>query len=280
LYLPFLQELFLAVRLDSSVFKEVFPRMRPFLVLYLVALFSSNVSSFISTSKPSRVTRIFAEPEETLPTPTKDAVKKVAVAGATGQTGRLVVQELLNRDVQVLAMVRSLDKAKETFPDESSDLEILKCDLTSETDIQQALEGCDAVIWCATGFSDSDAGAEPATGIIERLKGLFGISSSPIASRKKIASSPKISIDSVGIPAIANYMLKVNGSQEDFPKVVMLSSAGVTRPQWDGAKKEKFIGCADIPIVRLNPFGILDIKAESEEKLRQTGKFAHRAGNE
>jgi hypothetical protein len=30
-------------------------------------------------------------------------------------------------------------------------------------------------------------------------------------------------------------------------------------------------GAADIPIVRLNPFGALDIKADSEEKLRQTG---------
>jgi hypothetical protein len=265
--------------------------MRPFLVLYLVASFSSNVSSFISASKPSRVTRIFAEPEEALPTPTKDAVKRVAVPGATGQTGRLVVQELLNRDVQVLAMVRSLNKAKETFPDKNSNLEILKCDLTSETDIQQALDGCDAVIWCATGFSNSEPDAEPDAepDIIQRLKGLFGMSSSPIASSNiassKIASGPKISIDAVGIPAIANYMLKVNGSQvngsqEDFPKVVMLSSAGVTRPQWEDAKKEKFTGCADIPIVRLNPFGILDIKAESEEKLRQTGKFALCAGNE
>jgi hypothetical protein len=236
--------------------------MRTFLVLYFVALSSWNVSSFISASKPSRVTRIFAEPDEILPTPTKDAVKKVAVTGATGQTGRLVVQELLNRDVQVLAMVRSLDKAKEIFPDESSNLEILKCDLTSKTDIQQALEGCDSVIWCATGFSD----AEP--DIIERLKGLFGI------------ASPKLSIDAVGIPVIANCMLNVvNGSQEAYPKVVMLSSAGATRPQWDDAKKEKFSGCADIPIVRLNPFGILDIKAESEEKLRQIGKFVPRAGN-
>ena len=30
-------------------------------------------------------------------------------------------------------------------------------------------------------------------------------------------------------------------------------------------------GCADIPIVRLNPFGILDVKRESEETLRQSG---------
>ena len=51
----------------------------------------------------------------------------------------------------------------------------------------------------------------------------------------------------------------------------MLSSAGVTRPSWDDEKKALFVGAADIPIVRLNPFNILNIKAESEEKLRRSG---------
>jgi hypothetical protein len=50
-----------------------------------------------------------------------------------------------------------------------------------------------------------------------------------------------------------------------------LSSAGVTRPSWSDSKKIKLAGCADIPIVRLNPFGILDVKAESEQKLRESG---------
>ena len=46
---------------------------------------------------------------------TKDIVSRVAVAGATGRTGRLVVQELLDRGVQVVSMVRDLDKAKEVL---------------------------------------------------------------------------------------------------------------------------------------------------------------------
>lgn len=48
-------------------------------------------------------------------------------------------------------------------------------------------------------------------------------------------------------------------------------SAGVTRPSWDDEKKERLNGCADIPIVRLNPFGILGLKAESEKQLRESG---------
>lgn len=45
----------------------------------------------------------------------------------------------------------------------------------------------------------------------------------------------------------------------------------VTRPQWNDDKKAKLVGAADIPIVRLNPFGVLDIKFESEQTLRKTG---------
>lgn len=187
---------------------------------------------------------------------TSDAVKTVAVAGATGRTGSLVVQELLGRDVGVVAMVRDLEKAKEKFPDPNPKLTVLKCDLGSEEEICSAVEGCDAAIWCATGFSDS-----PETSYIDKIKRLF-----------KVAVTPKESIDAVGVPALAKAFSSKEGvAGQALPKVVMLSSAGVTRPSWDEEKKSRFSGSAEIPIVRLNPFGILDIKADSEEKLRQSG---------
>lgn len=189
---------------------------------------------------------------------TGDLVNKIAVTGATGRTGVLVVQELLDRGVDVVAMVRDLSKANEKFPNPSSRLAILQCDLSSEQEICSAVEDCDGVIWCATGFSDS-----PEASVLNKVKKLFGI-----------ALAPQRSIDAVGIPALAKAFsskerIEVNGKA--VPKVIMLSSAGVTRPSWDEKKKERFAGCADIPIVRLNPFGILDIKAESEERLRQSG---------
>ena len=45
----------------------------------------------------------------------------------------------------------------------------------------------------------------------------------------------------------------------------MLSSAGVTRPSWSDDKKTKRAGAADIPIVRLNPGGILGLKCDAEQ---------------
>ena len=62
--------------------------------------------------------------------------QKVAVTGATGRTGRLVVQELLERDVNVVALVRDLDKAKETLPLDDDNLSVIKCDLSNEDDIR------------------------------------------------------------------------------------------------------------------------------------------------
>ena len=186
-----------------------------------------------------------------------DVVQTVAVAGATGRTGSLVVQELLNREVSVIALVRNLEKAEETLPTSSASLKVVKCDLSDDDDIKQAVADTDAAIWCATGFSDGPSS------IIDRIKNLFGV-----------ALTPKKSIDAVGIVALAEAFASssaVNGSGSNLPKVVMCSSAGVTRPSWDDEKKEMFPGAADIPIVRLNPFNILNIKAESEEKLRQSG---------
>lgn len=55
------------------------------------------------------------------------------------------------------------------------------------------------------------------------------------------------------------------------PSVIMCSSAGVTRPTWAEDKKQRYAGAADIPIVRLNPLGILDVKRQGEEALREGG---------
>jgi NAD(P)H-binding len=219
---------------------------------------------------------------------TKDVVQNVVVTGATGRTGRYVIDELLNRNVSnVIALVRNITKANDVFPNPPSNLHIIQCQLNNETQIKQYIQeyNIDAAIWCATGFSD--AAVIPSTETItlssfwDHLKHmLFGTSkkTSPI-----IASSldTKQSIDLIGLPAIAKSLVetKVSLSPTDdihhhqydrmeLPKIVMCSSAGVTRTIWDETKKIKYIGAADIPIVRLNPFNILDRKRESEELLR------------
>jgi uncharacterized protein YbjT (DUF2867 family) len=192
---------------------------------------------------------------------TKNVVTTVAVAGATGKTGRLVVEELLSRGVQdVVAIVRDTAKAKEMFPYAPDNLKIVVCDLTNEDQIESVLKGVDAAIWCATGFSDTPV-ADPNP--LEKFKRMLGLG----------AATNKKSIDSIALPAFAKCLAEANENKDlpPLPKVIMCSSAGVTRLTWNAEKKKQFVGAADIPIVRLNPFGILDIKRESEEKLRQSG---------
>eukprot|EP00534_Pseudo-nitzschia_fraudulenta_P009509 CAMPEP_0201170468 /NCGR_PEP_ID=MMETSP0851-20130426/84112_1 /ASSEMBLY_ACC=CAM_ASM_000631 /TAXON_ID=183588 /ORGANISM="Pseudo-nitzschia fraudulenta, Strain WWA7" /LENGTH=389 /DNA_ID=CAMNT_0047452511 /DNA_START=44 /DNA_END=1213 /DNA_ORIENTATION=+ len=190
---------------------------------------------------------------EDVPVPTSEVVRKVAVAGATGKTGKLVVDELLSRNVKVVGLIRNETKAEELFGDYSTDaLELHQCKLTDPEDVAEKLVGCDATVWCATGFTEEAMGTTPPTGTM----------------------SPELSVDVMGVPAVAGAMLQEqqqNDAGETYARVVMCSSAGTTRPSWDEEKKEKLKGCADIPIVRLNPFGILGLKAQSEAKLRETG---------
>jgi hypothetical protein len=105
------------------------------------------------------------QPTAAFPFPYNQVVKKVAVAGATGRTGKLVVKELLNRNVQVVALVRSLDTATEQLINMTSNtnLAIQQCDLTDDGALNKVLDGCDAAVWCATGFSDA-----PSTSILCR----------------------------------------------------------------------------------------------------------------
>ncbi|MFW6358119.1 MAG: SDR family oxidoreductase [Chroococcales cyanobacterium] len=76
---------------------------------------------------------------------------KVLVAGATGQTGRRVVEELVKREIPVRALVRSLDKGKDVLPPEA---ELMVGDVLKPESLREATAGCTRLI-CATGASPS-----------------------------------------------------------------------------------------------------------------------------
>ena len=72
-----------------------------------------------------------------------DTPTTVAVAGATGRTGSLVVQELLRRGFAVRALVRNPAKA---FWIQDKGGEVLCVDISSRSSLEQAVEGADAII--------------------------------------------------------------------------------------------------------------------------------------
>lgn len=76
---------------------------------------------------------------------------KAFVAGATGQTGRRIVQELVKRGIPVRALVRNLEKGQEILPPE---VELVVGDVLNPEGLSEAV-GDSTVLLCATGAAPS-----------------------------------------------------------------------------------------------------------------------------
>jgi uncharacterized protein YbjT (DUF2867 family) len=76
---------------------------------------------------------------------------KAFVAGATGETGRRIVQELVQRNIPVRALVRDLEKGRQILPVEA---ELVVGDVLQPESLKQAIADS-TVLLCATGASPS-----------------------------------------------------------------------------------------------------------------------------
>jgi uncharacterized protein YbjT (DUF2867 family) len=82
---------------------------------------------------------------------------KAFVAGATGQTGRHIVAELVKRNIPVRALVRNLELAKQVLP---SEVELVLGNVLNADALTEAIADCDVLI-CATGAKPSLNALEP-----------------------------------------------------------------------------------------------------------------------
>jgi uncharacterized protein YbjT (DUF2867 family) len=76
---------------------------------------------------------------------------KAFVAGATGETGRRIVQELVARNIPVRALVRDTEKARGILP---AEVELVVGDVLNPQTLTAAL-GDSTVLLCATGAKPS-----------------------------------------------------------------------------------------------------------------------------
>ncbi|MBO3457271.1 NAD(P)H-binding protein [Aetokthonos hydrillicola Thurmond2011] len=76
---------------------------------------------------------------------------KAFVAGATGETGRRIVQELVARNIPVRALVRDIEKAKSILP---AGAELVEGDVLKPETLSAGV-GDSTVILCATGAKPS-----------------------------------------------------------------------------------------------------------------------------
>ncbi|MDJ0733268.1 MAG: NAD(P)H-binding protein [Nostocaceae cyanobacterium] len=76
---------------------------------------------------------------------------KAFVAGATGETGRRIVQELIAKDIPVRALVRDLQAAKGILPPE---VDLVEGDVLKPQNLAANIGDC-TVLLCATGAKPS-----------------------------------------------------------------------------------------------------------------------------
>jgi nucleoside-diphosphate-sugar epimerase len=75
-------------------------------------------------------------------------MQKILVTGAAGFVGAWVVESFHLSGIPVRAGIRSFNSAVRLA---RRDIEIVPCDVLSETQLRSAMEGCDAVVHCAVG---------------------------------------------------------------------------------------------------------------------------------
>ncbi|NDJ17128.1 NAD(P)H-binding protein [Myxacorys almedinensis] len=76
---------------------------------------------------------------------------KAFVAGATGETGRRIVQQLVEREIPVRALVRDLDSARAILPPQ---VELVVGDVSKVESLKSAIADS-TLVFCATGARPS-----------------------------------------------------------------------------------------------------------------------------
>ncbi|WGV24449.1 SDR family oxidoreductase [Halotia branconii] len=99
---------------------------------------------------------------------------KAFVAGATGETGRRIVKELIARNIPVRALVRDVEQARAILPPEA---ELVVGDVLKPESLNAAL-GDSTVLLCATGAKPSFDPTGPYKVDFEGTKNLVDIAKS------------------------------------------------------------------------------------------------------
>ena len=94
-----------------------------------------------------------------------------------------------------------MDKAKLLLPAKSERLEIVKCDLGTKSELAKACKDSDALIWCATGFSENSSP-------FDKFLALF-----------KLKVMPKESIDVAALAQIGQIFSKKVTEELNSPQV-------------------------------------------------------------
>jgi len=114
---------------------------------------------------------------------------KAFIPGATGQTGRRILQDLVRRDISVKVLVRNLEKAREIMPQL---LTLLLGDVLNPSSLYTAI-GDSAVLLCAAGSKPSIDFNSPHKVDYVRTKNLVDVTKQKGIERFLLVSSSCVS---------------------------------------------------------------------------------------
>ena len=178
----------------------------------------------------------------------------VVVAGATGRTGRFVVEEALKRGYMVRAMVRS---ASQSSGLQREGVELAEGDLTSPASLEKVMEGAQYLI-------------------------------SAIGSKKPFSSTENNKVDNMG-----NQNLAKAGLAKGVRHMVVISSIGVGNSRYAISfffrllmtpvlrmkdKSEEFIRSCGISYTIIRPGGLKDIDLPGKRVFGEGGKISGSVG--
>ncbi|XP_009759028.1 uncharacterized protein At2g34460, chloroplastic [Nicotiana tabacum] len=116
-----------------------------------VTLFDNKVHSFHLRAANIEGSEIEGKEEVSI-----SEKKRIFVAGATGSTGKRIVEQLLAKGFAVKAGVLDIDKAKSILSGPNPDLQIVKADVTEgSARLADAIGNDSDAVICATGFRRS-----------------------------------------------------------------------------------------------------------------------------
>ncbi|MQL76933.1 hypothetical protein Taro_009344 [Colocasia esculenta] len=111
----------------------------------------STISLAAAAASKMEASSEITEQVETAPAEESRRYKKIFVAGATGRTGKRIVELLVAKGFEVRAGAVDLDKARGSLPS-NANVQIVRADVTEGPEkLVEAIGDADAVI-CATGF--------------------------------------------------------------------------------------------------------------------------------
>lgn len=190
---------------------------------------------------------------------------KVLVLGATGATGRLVVKQLLNKNVNVKAVVRNQNAVLNEF--KNNDLLENAIGNISEFDLNKNLElisDCDAVV-CCLGHNIN-------------FKGLFGnprmlVSDSIKNICNAIEKTKKAKVKLILMNTTANINKKLNEYYSFKDRIVLSFLTFILPPHKDNVEAAKFLSFnigknnSKIEWVTVRPDSLINEEQESKYEI-------------